>query len=156
MIHLWRIASDSRNYTADDVTGAGAKATGGRWNRQGNAMLYTATNISLAVLETFVHIKIGGLPLNRYLVRFDVPDAVWQDARDCRTPPIGWDAVPEGMVSLDEGDNWLRQNASALMVVPSVIVPDEFNVLVNPAHPDMSRIGVVKLKKWQYDQRMFG
>lgn len=69
---------------------------------------------------------------------------------------MGWDAVPEGMVSLDEGDNWLRQNASALMIVPSVIVPDEFNVLVDPAHPDASRIGVVKLKKWQYDQRMFG
>jgi len=156
VIHLWRIASDSRNYTADDVTGAGAKATGGRWNRQGNAMLYTATNISLAVLETFVHIKIGGLPLNRYLVRFDVPKAVWHDARDCRNPPVGWDAVPEGMVSLDEGDNWLRQNASALMIVPSVIVPDEFNVLANPAHPDASQIGVVKLKKWQHDRRMFG
>lgn len=156
MIHLWRIATDTPNYTADDVTGAGAKATGGRWNRQGNAMLYTATSISLAVLETFVHIKGGSLPLNRYLVRFDVPDAVWRDARDCRTPPVGWDAVPEGMVSLDEGDDWLKQNTSALMVVPSVIVPDEFNVLVNPAHPDMSQIGVIKLKKWQYDKRMFG
>jgi RES domain-containing protein len=156
MIHLWRIASDTRNYTADDITGAGAKATGGRWNRQGNAVLYTATNISLAVLETYVHIKLDGLPLNRYLVRFDVPDAVWQNAHDCKNPPVGWDAVPEGMVSLDEGDNWLKQNTTALMIVPSVIVPDEFNVLVNPAHPDMSQISVVKVKKWQYDRRMFG
>jgi RES domain-containing protein len=81
MIHLWRIASDTRNYTADDITGAGAKATGGRWNRQGNAVLYSATNISLAILETYVHIKLDGLPLNRFLVRFDVPDAVWQDAQ---------------------------------------------------------------------------
>ncbi|MVW64236.1 RES domain-containing protein [Massilia sp. NEAU-DD11] len=156
MIHLWRIASDTRNYTADDITGAGAKATGGRWNRQGNAMLYTATNISLAVLETYVHIKLDGLPLNRYLVRLDVPDAVWKNARDCTNPPVEWDAVPEGMVSLDEGDNWLKQNTTALMIVPSVIVRDEFNVLVNPAHPDMSQISVVKVKKWQYDRRMFG
>lgn len=156
MIHLWRIASDTRNYTADDITGAGAKATGGRWNRQGSAMLYTATNISLAVLETFVHIRLDGLPLNRYLVRFDVPDAVWKNALDCKKPPVGWDAVPEGMVSLDEGDNWLKHSATALMIVPSVIVPDEFNVLINPAHADMSQIGVVKVKKWQYDRRMFG
>jgi RES domain-containing protein len=60
------------------------------------------------------------------------------------------------MVSLDEGDNWLKQNAPALMIVPSVIVPDEFNVLISPAHPDTSQISVVKVKKWQYDRRMFG
>ena len=156
MISLWRIATDTRNYTAEDTSGAGAKNTGGRWNRQGNAMLYTATNISLAVLETFVHIKPDGLPFNRYLVRVDVPDPVWKAARDCRNPPVGWDAMPEGMVSLDEGDNWLKQNSTALMIVPSVIVPDEYNVLINPSHPDAAQIKAKKVKKWLYDPRMFG
>lgn len=155
MIHLWRIATDSPSYTADDVSGTGAKISGGRWNRQGTAMIYTASNISLAVLETFVHIKAGGLPLNRYLVRFDVPDAVWKKALDRTKPPVGWDAIPVGKVSLDEGDNWIRGNVTALMIVPSVIVPDEHNVLINPGHPDMQYIRAVKLKKWTYDPRMF-
>ena len=61
---LWRIGVDTPDYTADDVTGAGAKITGGRWNRKGNAVLYTSTSIALACLETVVHMKSGGLPLS--------------------------------------------------------------------------------------------
>ena len=68
---LWRIAVDAPDYTADDTTGAGAKATGGRWNRKGRAVLYTSRHMSLACLETVVHLKTGSLPLNRYLVRIE-------------------------------------------------------------------------------------
>jgi RES domain-containing protein len=81
---VWRIATDTPGYTADDLTGAGAKISGGRWNRAGNAMLYCSSNISLAVLETFVHLKAGGLPLNRYLVELTIPDEVWNGAGKVR------------------------------------------------------------------------
>ena len=78
-------------------------------------MLYCASNISLAVLETFVHLKAGGLPLNRYLVELAIPEAVWKRATSLTPAPVGWDAIPTGKVSLDEGDKWLKANSSALL-----------------------------------------
>jgi RES domain-containing protein len=154
LISIWRIATDTPGYTADDLTGAGAKISGGRWNRPGNAMLYCASNISLAMLETFVHLKAGGLPLNRYLVELAIPDAVWNSATRLTPPPVGWDAIPAGKVSLDEGDRWLKAGSSALLVVPSVIVGEEHNVLINPLHPDAGSIGARKVRKWVYDPRL--
>lgn len=64
------------------------------------AATYSSENIALAVHETVVHLRTGGLPLNRYLLRIDVPDDVWA-ARHVLTPPVGWDALPAGMVSVD-------------------------------------------------------
>lgn len=155
-ICLWRIATDAPNYTADDLTGKGAEISGGRWNRPGLPILYTATHISLAALETVVHLGLEGLPLNRYLVRIDVPADVWKvrkmDAPN--TLPVGWEARPPGKVSLDAGDAWLKGGQSALYEVPSVIVPEEFNVLVNPNHADAKRIKATKVRLWQYDARL--
>jgi RES domain-containing protein len=153
---VWRIAADTPDYASDDLTGAGAKITGGRWNRKKIALLYCSENIALACLETFVHVKSGGLPLNRYLVRIDIPDAVWSGAAmmAASTAPVGWDAIPIGKVSLDAGDAWVAKGASALLVVPSVIVPEEQNILINPLHADAKAIRVTKLRKWMYDSRM--
>ena len=151
---LWRIATDTPDYTADDMSGAGAKNSGARWNRAGNATLYCGTNISLAVLETFVHLNAGGLPLNRYLVEIEVPNDVWVAAYDMRKPPVGWDAIPAGIISFDIGDNWLKGKKTALMVVPSVIVPEEYNVLIHPHHPDTQKLKVRKVRKWTYDSRL--
>jgi len=154
VICAWRIATDTPGYTADDLTGAGAKISGGRWNRPGSPLLYCASNISLAVLETFIHLGAGGLPLDRYLVELAIPDAVWQRAITLQAPPVGWDAIPTGKVSLDEGDRWLKANRSALLLVPSVIVQEEWNVLVNPMHADAAAIMARKVRKWTYDPRL--
>lgn len=99
---VWRIATDTPTYEADDLTGAGAKITGGRWNEKGVAVVYCAGNISLAAMETLVHLGAGGLPLNRYLVRIDIPDDLWAAAEwlDASTAPVGWDALPAGRASI--------------------------------------------------------
>ncbi|MQR01457.1 RES family NAD+ phosphorylase [Glaciimonas soli] len=153
---VWRIATDTPDYTADDLTGAGAKITGGRWNRPGNALLYCAENIALACLETFVHVKSAGLPLNRYLVRIEIPDPVWKAAIQvtAENAAIGWDAIPTGKISLDAGDAWVNKGISALLLVPSVIIPEERNILINPLHPDAKSITASKVRKWLYDPRM--
>ena len=153
-VALWRIAATTSKYVANDMSGAGAKNTGGRWNPIGMAVTYTSENIALAVHETVVHLRSGGLPLNRYLVRIDVPDDVW-DARQMLTPPVGWDAMPVGMISVQAGESWLLSRSSALLVVPSVIVPEESNVLINPQHPDATRIVATAVRKWHYDPRYF-
>ena len=154
---IWRIATDTPDYTADDASGEGARRTGGRWNRKGLPVLYCAESIALATLETFVHLDAGSLPLNRYLVRIDVPDLLWDQAVKLQLSslPVGWDAEPPGKVSLDIGDAWLNSAASSLLLrVPSVIVPLECNVLINPRHPDASRLIFNKEQKWTYDARM--
>jgi RES domain-containing protein len=154
---IWRIATDTPDYTADDRTGEGARRTGGRWNRKGVPVLYCAESIALATLETFVHLDSGSLPLNRYLVRIDVPDNLWDqaDLLPSSSLTVGWDAEPPGKVSLDIGDAWLNSlGGSLLLRVPSVIVPLEINVLINPHHPDVTGLTFTKERKWTYDARM--
>jgi RES domain-containing protein len=155
-MRAWRIATDTPTYTSEDLSGAGAKATGGRWNSKGNAMLYCASSIALATLETVVHLSAGGLPLNRYLVQIDIPEAVWDKRQQLSAPsaPVGWDALPVGMVSIQVGDVWLASQASAVLGVPSIIVPEELNILINPLHSDSPMITAIKIRKWVYDSRL--
>lgn len=150
----WRIGADTPHYTADDLSGDGALRNGGRWNRPGRALVYAASSISLACLETIVHFGVETLPLNRYLVEIELPDDLVTGAvRFDAAANVGWDAVPPGMVSLDAGDSRITSNASALMLVPSVIVPEEWNYLINPTHPDAARVHARKLRRWTYDAR---
>lgn len=103
-----------------------------------------------------VHLNAAGLPLNRYLVEVTIPDDVWAGAQE-ETPsslPVGWEAEPPGRVSIQFGNTWVRSGSSALLLVPSVIVHEEFNVLINPAHADSARITAVKLRRWLYDPRL--
>lgn len=153
---VWRIATDTPTYEANDLSGAGAKATGGRWNVAGLPIIYTSQTRALACLETVVHLNAGGLPLNRYLVEVTIPDPVWASAwtESASTLPVGWDAEPAGRASIGFGTDWTRAGGSALLIVPSVIVPEEFNVLVNPLHADSALIAAVKIRKWLYDPRL--
>jgi RES domain-containing protein len=154
-VAVWRIAVEAPAYAANDLRGTGAKMTGGRWNTKGTPLVYCATNIALATLETVHYLRTGGLPYNRYLVRIDVPDAVW-NARQILAPlPGGWDAIPAGLASRTAGDAWIRSGTSALLLVQSVIVPDEYNVLVNPFHPDAGALAATTIRRWLYDPRFF-
>jgi RES domain-containing protein len=155
-VTVWRIATDTTSYEADDLSGAGAKNTGGRWNAAGDALIYSSETQALACLETVVHLNSGGLPLNRYLVAVTIPAGVWAGARTETqgSLPIGWDADPSGRASIQFGSGWIRSGASAVLRVPSVIVPDEYNVLINPLHPDRGAIVARKVRKWLYDPRL--
>ena len=153
---LWRIATDATTYFADDLSGMGAKITGGRWNEINRAMVYASSTRALACLETVVHLNSGGLPLNRYLIELQVEDAVWAAAQHetSATLPVGWDAEPCGKTSMDFGTRWLTGRGSALLVVPSVIVQEEVNVLINPEHADAAKITAKKIRRWTYDSRL--
>ena len=155
-VTLWRVASDTPGWTADDMSGKGAAGRGAPWNHAGERVTCAATSISLAAWETRAHFGRGGaLPWNRFLVRLDVPDDVWA-AREIllRPPSVGWDAIPEGMVSRDEGSAWLKSGRTALLAVPSVIISEEDNVLVNPSHRDSPRIAAIKVRRFVYDHRV--
>lgn len=154
-VPVWRIAVEAPTYAADDLSGTGAKMTGGRWNSKGTPVVYCATSIALTTLETVHYLRNGGLPFNRHLVRIDIPEAVW-NARQVLDPlPGGWDAIPAGLAARRSGDAWVASRASALLFVPSVIVPDEYNVLINAQHCDAGAIIATTLRRWIYDPRFF-
>lgn len=156
-VSLWRIASDTPDWAAEDMAGNGAASKGARWNAPGEHVTYTSTSISLAAWETRAHLGRFGvqLPFNRILVRIDVPDDVWAAREQPPIPlPVGWDVVPEGRVSRAISSSWLARGTSALLRVPSVIVNEEGNVLVNPAHADVAKLAVTRVRRFIYDQRV--
>src|SRR5690606_25636098 len=107
---------------------------------------------ALACLETVVHLGSGDpLPLNRYLVEIAVPADVWA-ARAVfdAAAHVGWDAEPAGKVSLDWGTAWAATGSALLAEVPSVIVPEEFNILINPRHAAVASLSAAKRRRWTY------
>jgi RES domain-containing protein len=155
---VWRLGTDTPDYGAADRSGKGGQNTGGRWNRPGNPVLYASSSRALACLETLVHLSgFEPLPLNRYLVEITIPHASWDARRTFdRAKPahVGWDAKPAGLVSLDWATAWLNSKESLIAVVPSIVVPEEENILLNPKHPDAVKLRLTKQRKWTYDLRL--
>ena len=153
---LWRIAKETPDYPADDLGGGGPKAVGGRWNRKGTAAVYASTSIALATLETLAHLG-GNISIrNAFLVRIHVPPALWAQRRivSIASLPPAWLAEPPGAASVDFGDAWLRAQAHLLLLVPSIIVPEEYNVVINPAHPSAARLSAIVARQHVYDPRL--
>jgi RES domain-containing protein len=150
---LWRIGSTTRSYSADDLTGAGAAKDPGRWNDNGQNVLYAAQTLSLAVLETAAHIDESGLPLNRYVIEISVPDEVWATSRLAVSEhdlPVGWNAIPAGQQSIAFGSHWFNECQSAILHVPSVIVPEERIAVVNCKHPLADRLAARAVRRYEY------
>lgn len=153
---LWRIAKHTADYRADDLSGGGAKFTGGRWNSKGLPVIYASSTIALATLETLAHLGDNIAIRNAFLIRIDVPVSVWA-RREYITPDDlspSWIAEPHGSTTTDFGDAWIDLGSATLLMVPSVIVPEEFNVLINPAHPDAKKIKAVIVRQYLYDPRL--
>ncbi len=153
---LWRIAKHTAQFDADDLSGGGAKVTGGRWNSKGRAVLYASTSIALATLETLVHLGDNIAIRNAFLVRIEVPNAIWRQRQtlEAKALPATWLAEPPGSTSIRTGDKWLMAQSSALLLVPSVIVPEEYNVLINPLHPASGQIKAGVQRQFVYDVRL--
>lgn len=153
-ISLWRIAAETKEYKANDVSGGGAAKYPGRWNASGEYVVYAATSLALAVLETAAHIDSSGLPLNRFVVEITVPIKVWNARQEIKLSDIdpAWCAVPAGKASVDIGSKWYKSAESALLLVPSVIVPEERAVLINATHPGAKGIKVETIRPFEFNK----
>lgn len=153
---LWRIAKHTADYRADDLSGGGAKKVGGRWNGKGWAVVYASRSIALATLETLAHLGDDIAIRNAFLVRIDVPPSVWKRREYIAPEDLDptWSAEPPGMNTIEFGNAWLTGCSAALLEVPSVLVPEECNVLINPAHPDAKRLVAEVLRQFIYDPRL--
>lgn len=149
---LWRIATETRSHAANDLSGIGAALHPGRWNRTGERIVYCAESLALAALETAAYVDASGLPLNRFVVEVDVPDVIWKSRKrlELKVLDPAWSAVPAGMASIELGSRWITQNQSALLLVPSIIVPEECAVLTNPAHVDARKIIATTRRRFDY------
>lgn len=155
-VYLWRIATHTPDFSADDMTGGGAKATGGRWNRKGMPVVYSSTSIALATLETLVHRGRNVAIRNAFLVRFGVPARVWKlrDQVEAHQLDVSWIAEPAGSTTIELGTRWLAAASAPLLLVPSVIVPEEYNALINPAHPAAAAIKPSVTRQFIYEPRL--
>jgi len=136
-VTAWRICK--RRYAATAFDGEGAKRFGGRLNSKGVAIVYTAESVALAALEMLVHLESADL-LARYLVRsarFD--DSLVSDL-DRRKLPKSWRQSPTPHAVQRIGDEWIAGGRSAVLRVPSAVIPSEYNYLLNPAHPDFRHV----------------
>ncbi len=139
---------------ADDLSGQGAYMYGGRWNKPGTYALYTSEARSLALLELLVHFNSQAALKHRYLfICLSIPEN--------QVKTIG-PSVLDGSSNLLNNerlwqitDNHFFEDKCLAIRVPSVIIPDEYNVIINPLHPDMSKLKVIKKQPITIDQRLF-
>ncbi len=135
-------------------SGFGAALLGGRFNSPGQPVIYGSLTYAGAMLETLVHTNIGQIPRTHAYVVAHVPDTVSIQQAPPEGLPEGWN-YPDSVSARAFGDHWLKEKHSAILLVPSVIAQQEWNVLVNPAHPDAQYITVTKPQAVIWDKRLF-
>lgn len=133
---------------------AGAVQYGGRWNPIGMPALYCGTSIAICSLEKLVHVGAGAFP-PLVLVAVDIPDDTLLYAPDLAQLPNGWNAMPTSGAAQAFGRAWLEGGTELGMKVPSVIVPEESNVILNPRHPDYGRVELQIVRPFTFDGRIF-
>lgn len=147
---LWRIARQA--HAALD--GEGARLHGGRWNSPGTAVVYAASHLSLAALEYLVGIDPDDAPDDLVALRLHVPDGAPELVYRAATVPAAWQRTPPPPECQAIGDQWARNGEHLLLRIPSVLVPEEGNVLVNPTHPDASLVRIVQSRPFAFDPRL--
>ncbi len=141
-------------YVDTAFDGEGARLYGGRWNSPGTRMVYTAQSQALAILEVLVHLqKAGVLPSYSLCAAHFEEDLV--EALDLEALPDNWRSYPSPSGLRAIGDAWVVEQTSAVLEVPSVIVDDESNYLINPAHPDFPSITISEPRPFELDARLF-
>lgn len=146
----FRIVKSTRASTAFD--GEGARLYGGRWNSVGTRMLYTSENRSLAALEILVHLQ--GPALGYSLIQCEIPDDARIESLSDPDLPEDWRTEPAPTALARLGDAWTIELRSLALRVPSAVVEGEYNVLLNPAHPDFARIVIHDAVPFRYDPRL--
>jgi RES domain-containing protein len=151
MITAWRITK--RRHARTAFSGEGARLYGGRWNSPGTSMVYVAESQALAVLEVLVHLDSSSLLEKYVLIQVDFDDSLVSDLSRTSLPKNwGEDPVPSNVQAI--GDRWILAATSAVMRVPSTLVPGESNFLINPMHRDFSRLKISKPRPFRFDSRL--
>lgn len=153
MSRVYRIVREPYSKTALD--GEGSFLFGGRWSSPGTRIAYTAEHLSLAMLEYFVHIDANDPPKDLVVVAADIPDNVTRVVLNPDELPANWRQVPAPPGLAGIGDSFAAERKSAILVLPSALVPTESNWLINPLHSEFAGIEMHRPEPFQYDARFF-
>lgn len=134
------------------MSGEGARLFGGRWNEKGVPLVYTSSTLALAVVEILVH--VDEVPLDFVAIRIDIPAAVKVESLSPRRLPRDWRDHPAPARLQAAGSEWAQSMRSLAFEVPSAVVPQERNVLLNPLHPDRAALVVHKPERFAFDRRL--
>ncbi|HET9181410.1 MAG TPA: RES family NAD+ phosphorylase [Candidatus Angelobacter sp.] len=148
MMLLWRISNHS------SLNGRGGLIADGRWHFQGTPVVYLAENPAGALLEVLVHLEldITGLPAGYKLLKIEATAAVLRENLNEAEFPSRW--RENRRVTAELGTNWLKRGGAALLRVPSAIVPETFNFVLNPLHPDAAKLKILWHRNYPWDSRL--
>jgi RES domain-containing protein len=146
---------EREKYLETTLSGIGASmAKGYRWNSFNTKLVYTAESRALATLEVSVHLDLSeDLPTDRYNVEIEIPNDIIILEVNIQDLTQDWDAKPPTLTTQTIGDDFVLQNEAAILKVPSSIIPQEFNYLINPNHPDAMKIKVSSVNPMKFDTR---
>ncbi len=151
---LYRIA---KTKYIQDLSGVGASRVGGRWNSKGMPVVYTADSTALATLETLVHTPFNLVPKNRSIATIELPDNLEIDTINAANLPNRWWSYPAPIQLSKIGDQWLQQQSTIALSVPSSVTPNSEgrNYLLNPMHPNFRLVSIIKIQEYIYDSRLY-
>ncbi len=135
----------------EDISGNGAAINGSRWNSKNTRMLYTGEYISLSILESLVHLRRTDIPIKQYLLYIEIPNIEFSEIRHDKLKE-NWQKHLNYTQWI--GDQFILMNQSLILKVPSAIVPQEHNLLINPFHTEFKKVTLVKNEILELDKRL--
>lgn len=145
----------SREQYASTLSGKGAALKGARWNSIGVEIIYTASNRSLAMAEVAVHFTLATLPTDYMMVTIHIPDDVPLKELNSTDLPADWNTFPHPISTQAIGDKFITDNKYCVLQIPSAVTYGDYNLLINPNHPDFAKIKIVRVEKFPFDKRIF-
>lgn len=142
-----------RTKYANDLTGEGARLHGGRWNHVLVPCVYTSESRALSLLELTVNVNIDDIPRALSITTIEIPDDAVRALMIAELPG-DWNHAPSPSSTRDMGSALLKAADSAVLKIPSAVLPEEFNYILNPAHPMSSRFKILSVEDFVYDVRI--
>lgn len=143
-------------YASAIFSGAGGMEASGRWHHKGRPIVYTAQSLSLSALEYLVHLGRRDSNIALVSAQLTISDDMPITVPDISALPANWDSWPPLETTMAFGDAWLVETKSAVLKVPSALIPAESNFLLNPQHPDFAQISrsATKPARFTFDRRL--
>ena len=153
MTDIWRI--EKTKYASEAFSGDGAYLYGGRWNHPGTKAVYASQTLALAALEKFVHLESGAAALDFVYFKITIPAHIRIKPLESASLPSNWHAFQVPKQTMDIGTKWAQKKESALLRVPSTVIPVEYDYLINPLHPDFHHLKISKPQPFYFDPRLW-
>ncbi len=145
----------SKKKYAESLNGKGAAMFGNRWNSKGVEIIYTAESRALAMAEVVVHLSLANLPEDYLMVTIKIPGYCPVKKILSKDLPLNWNKNPHIPPTQKIGDLFIDESKFLICKVPSAVVKGDYNILINPHHNDFSKIEIVEIEAFPFDDRIF-